>query len=48
MEKEKPNQKEKMDVFDLTSGTWNREETPEELVEKSRKIFCRSMQRHQE
>ncbi len=37
---------EKKDVFDRTCGAWMRDESPAETVEKARKAFNESMQRH--
>lgn len=39
--------KENMNVFDTTCGSWQRNESPEESIEKSRKAFSQSMSRHQ-
>jgi predicted transcriptional regulator len=37
-----------LDVLDLTFGAWRREESAPEVVDTSRKVFRRSMIRHQE
>ena len=35
------------DVFEHTCGAWHREESARQTVIKARKVFQRSMQRHQ-
>ncbi len=35
-----------MDVLDLTSGAWKRDESAEEIVSKARTAFRKSMERH--
>lgn len=37
-----------LDVLDLTSGVWERDERPEEIVRHARRAFTKSMKRHQE
>jgi predicted transcriptional regulator len=38
---------EESDVFDETSGAWNRDESPEQTVDRARGAFRESMERHQ-
>ncbi len=37
----------KIDVLEMTSGAWNREENPEETIKATRNKFNQSMKRHQ-
>ncbi len=37
----------KFDVFERTSGAWNRKESPDEVVKKGRDEFRKSFFRHQ-
>ena len=42
----KIDQQENQDVFELTNGAWQREESPSQIVDKARKIFRESMEKH--
>ncbi len=44
----KIDEEQNLDVLDQTFGAWHRKESADELVDKSRKAFRRSMMRHQE
>jgi predicted transcriptional regulator len=40
-------EEQNLDVLDQTFGAWHRKESADQLVDKSRKAFRRSMTRHQ-
>jgi predicted transcriptional regulator len=42
----KIDQQENQDVFELTNGAWQREESARQIVDKTRKTFRESMERH--
>lgn len=39
-------EEDNLDVLDHTFGAWNRKESPDSTVDKSREAFQRSMERH--
>jgi predicted transcriptional regulator len=39
-------QRENQDVFELTNGAWQRKESGRQIVDKTRKTFRESMERH--
>ena len=39
-------EEDNLDVLDHTFGAWKRKESPDRTVDKSRKAFRRSMERH--
>ena len=41
----KIDQQKNQDVFELTNGAWQREESPRQIVDKARKTFRESMER---
>ncbi len=42
----KIDQQENQDVFELTNGVWHRKESARQIVDKTRKKFRDSMERH--
>ncbi|NQT56970.1 MAG: hypothetical protein HQ551_12175 [Desulfobacteraceae bacterium] len=43
----KIDEEQNLDVLEQTFGAWHRKETADQLADKSRKAFRRSMMRHQ-
>ncbi len=41
-------EEQNLDVLDQTFGAWRREESAEQLTQEARKVFRRSMMRHQQ